>query len=327
MNAQAAMSREPVVTLSTVEPFQLTALSTNLRCIQIDSLLNDARYLSKFISAVNNRLPMGGLYLGRIETSEYRKARLLGTNPGLLRHLRYTADYFLHRVLPKLPYIKRAYFSITRGRARVISKGEILGRLVASGFDIISYSEDEGILAFTARKARLPLAGAAASYGPLLKMKRVGQGGEKIDVYKFRTMHPFAEHLQSYIVAQNELHSSGKINNDFRVMTAGRFLRKYWLDELPMIINWVKRDLKLVGVRPLSEHYFSLYPQDLATMRIRSKPGLIPPFYADLPKNFDEILESERRYLERYQRAPIRTDLRYLARAVRNIVLRGARSS
>lgn len=106
----------------------------------------------------------------------------------------------------------------------------------------------------------------------------------------------------------------------------GSFLRKYWLDELPMFINFFKGEMKLVGVRPLSLHYFNLYPEGLQMLRIRTKPGLIPPFYADLPKTMEEIQASEQRYLEQYNKHPIRTDLKYLGKVFINIAIRGARS-
>ena len=35
--------------------------------------------------------------------------------------------------------------------------------------------------------------------------------------------------------------------------------------------------------------------------RIKSKPGLIPPFYADLPKTLDQIIDSELKYLNQYE--------------------------
>ena len=88
-------------------------------------------------------------------------------------------------------------------------------------------------------------------------------------------------------------------------------MRKYWIDELPMIINWVKRDLKIVGVRPLSKDYFNRYPDDLKDLRIKTKPGLIPPYYVDLPVTFDEICDSERKYLNLYFKNPWSTDLSY----------------
>jgi lipopolysaccharide/colanic/teichoic acid biosynthesis glycosyltransferase len=103
-------------------------------------------------------------------------------------------------------------------------------------------------------------------------------------------------------------------------------LRRCFIDELPQIYNWLKGDLKLVGVRALSEQYFSLYPKDMQKLRIKSKPGLVPPYYADTPQSFDEIVESERKYLKQKHEHPIKTDLIYFFRAIINIVFRGARS-
>ena len=119
----------------------------------------------------------------------------------------------------------------------------------------------------------------------------------------------------------------GKIRNDFRISRTGQFMRKYWLDEIPMLLNWITGDLKLIGVRPLSPHYFNLYTKELQEMRIRFKPGLIPPFYADMPKTLKEIMESEMRYLKAYEQQPFSTDFRYFCKAVNNIVIRRKRSA
>ena len=99
-----------------------------------------------------------------------------------------------------------------------------------------------------------------------------------------------------------------------------------FIDEFPQIYNWLKGDLKLVGVRALSEQYFSLYPKDMQELRIKSKPGLIPPYYADTPQSFDEIVESERKFLKRQHENPITTNLVYFFKAIINIVFKGARS-
>ena len=78
--------------------------------------------------------------------------------------------------------------------------------------------------------------------------------------------------------------------------------------------------------RPLSPHYVSLYPRDLQEMRSQVKPGLVPPFYADMPKTFDEICDSERRYIEAYLERPLRTQWMYFWRGFYNTVFKGARS-
>jgi len=142
-----------------------------------------------------------------------------------------------------------------------------------------------------------------------------------------RTMHPYAEYLQEYVFEKNALQEGGKFKNDFRVSTIGKLMRKLWLDELPMFINLFKGDVKIVGVRPLSQHYFSLYTPELQQLRIKHKPGLIPPFYVDNPKTLEEIMESERKYLEQYEKHPFRTDIKYFFLAIYNIVIKHYRSN
>ena len=104
-------------------------------------------------------------------------------------------------------------------------------------------------------------------------------------------------------------------------------LLKFWIDEIPMFINILRGDMKLVGVRPLSAHFFSLYDSDLQKLRTQVKPGLVPPFYADMPDTIDEIMISERKYLFAYEKSPILTDLKYFFLAFKNILFKGARSS
>jgi len=117
-----------------------------------------------------------------------------------------------------------------------------------------------------------------------------------------------------------------KINDDFRKTFLGNIIRRLWIDELPQLLNWINGDVGFVGVRALSQAKYDLYPADLQDLRVQFKPGLIPPFYADLPKSFDELIESERRYLLSKKEKPFSTDWKYFWKAFFNIVFRGARS-
>ncbi len=207
-----------------------------------------------------------------------------------------------------------------------MSKAEILGRLVSCGFKILEIIDHEGLTYVIAKKIREPYFDSRPSYGPIFKMKRIGKNNKTINVYKLRTMHPYSEYLQEYVVEQNKLQKSGKIEKDYRITSWGKILRRLWIDEFPMLINWIKGDLSLVGVRALSEHYFSLYPKELQDLRVQFKPGLIPPYYADLPKDFYEIMESERKYLIKKTERPFTTDVVYFWKALVNILFRGARS-
>ena len=105
-------------------------------------------------------------------------------------------------------------------------------------------------------------------------------------------------------------------------------MRKLWIDELPMIWNLLRGDIKLVGVRPLSPHYFSLYTPEMQELRTRTKPGLLPPAHASAmgKVTLKEIQETERIYLEQYMKHPFKTDWVYFWRIVTNILFKGARS-
>jgi len=151
--------------------------------------------------------------------------------------------------------------------------------------------------------------------------------GKTIYVKKFRTMHPYSEYLQAYVHATNDLQEGGKFKDDFRITSWGKIMRKLWIDELPQFLNFFAGELSLVGVRALSEHYFSLYPPDMQELRLKVKPGLLPPFYADMPKSFEDIVESERRYLMQKLEKPLITDWKYFWKSVWNILVKRARSN
>jgi hypothetical protein len=246
--------------------------------------------------------------------------------PKYFSHLFYFIRFIFKRVFPKLPVTKKVYFAITKGKNRAISRAETLGRLCFCGFNIVREKEIGDDLYFIVQKGKTPSMSENPSYGPLVKFNRLGPNGTVINAYKFRTMHPYSEYLQDYIYQKNSLQQGGKFQDDFRVTTIGKFMRRVWLDELPMLYNWLKGELQLVGVRPLSMQYASLYHTELQEMRNKIKPGLIPPFFADRPQTFDEICESERCYIEAYLAHPLKTQWIYFWKAVYNIVVKGARS-
>ena len=307
--------------------FNISNSNKNSEIIINFGLTNNIRRINKFHESVNEILDFGNIYISCAETLEERRVRVRDKTPFGFKNIIRIVDFIYKRVIPKLPLLKKMYFSITHGHNRVMSKSEILGRLVSCGFEILEYFEEKNLLYIISRKNALPDFNMNPSYGFIFKMKRLGYKGKIIKVYKIRTMYPYSEYCQSLAIEENQLAESGKINNDFRVTTWGAFFRKFWIDELPMLINFFKRELNLVGVRPLSENYFSRYPKDLQELRIQFKPGLIPPYYADLPTNFDQILNSEREYLKRKIKSPIVTDIKYFFKSIVNIVFKGARSS
>lgn len=288
--------------------------------------LNDIRRINKFLEAINDKLPVGGSFIGCVETNMLREMRILKRYPAGLNYVVYTLDFLWRRVMPKLKWTKGIYFLLTSGHNRLLSKAETYGRLYSCGFSIVDESRIMELHYFVVKKIKEPSFDYKPTYGLFIRLHRIGKHGKMIKVRKLRTMHPYSEYLQGYVFDKNHLEEGGKFANDFRLTTLGRIMRRYWIDELPMLFNFVKGDMKLVGVRPLSPQYFSLYTKELQDLRIRYKPGLIPPYYADLPKNFEEIMESEKRYLQAYEKKPIITDLRYFFKTAYNIIFKKVRS-
>ncbi len=287
---------------------------------------NDFRHLNKYLLEVHEKLMQGGIFIGRGDTLETQNRKFLKTYPPYLSKALFLFHFIYFRAMAKFPLLKKIYFMISRGKNRAISKAEILGRLYFCGFKVLAVEETDENFYFIAKKHTSPSTNKNPSYNLIIKLKRVGLNGQPIFIRKFRTMHPYSEYLQEYVFEHNRLQSNGKFNDDFRITGWGKFMRKYWFDELPQFINYFRGDINLVGVRALSEHYLSLYPIDLKQLRKGFKPGLIPPYYADLPGTFDEIIESERGYFAARMKHGYLTDDRYLCKALFNILLKKARS-
>ena len=236
--------------------------------------------------------------------------------------------YVWYEMLPKIKQTQKLYFFITKERHRTYSRTEILGRISRAGFKILREENEKGALHVIAQKRSEPLERNDTCESPILRMKRVGMDGELIEVYKFRTMYSYSQYIQDYVYELNKLDHSGKLTNDFRVNIWGRLFRSAWLDELPMLWNVLKGDMKWVGVRPLTQHFFSLYTPEMQKLRTKVKPGMLPPLYYEkkTPIGLDEIQASERRYIEAYLEHPFMTDWRYFWGTVFNILFRSKRS-
>jgi lipopolysaccharide/colanic/teichoic acid biosynthesis glycosyltransferase len=90
------------------------------------------------------------------------------------------------------------------------------------------------------------------SSGPILfRQTRVGRDGRRFQMLKFRSMLADAEHQKAELRARNEADGLFKIEDDPRVTRLGRFLRRTSLDELPQLFNVLRREMSLVGPRPL----------------------------------------------------------------------------
>ena len=302
-----------------------------MRKYRYDALINLAKLnstmgINKIFCTINRKLPDDGIFCCNFETIEMMYKNIWRKYPHVIRQIVWCHYFIQKRILPKIFLTNRLYFDFTKGKRRIFSKTEVLGRLYYCGFEIIDEYEGENLYWLVVKRTSLPQPQGQKRYGLIIKLPRVGKNGKTIYYYKMRTMYPYAEYLQKYIYEKSGTDDIGKAKNDIRITNWGKTFRKFWVDELPMIFNLLKGDLKIFGVRPLSKTFFETYPKYLQKKRIKTKPGLVPPFYYDLPKSEQEIYDSEERYIDAYLKSPIKTDIKYFFAAMYNIIVKKARS-
>lgn len=290
--------------------------------------INDLKYINRYMREVNNHLEIDDCFFGYFETFSAKRSKSFRYKIPIISYLIIFLEFIFLRILPKLKYINTLYFFITKGKNRLLSKAEVLGRLVYNGFEILKVESIDGLTYFKVRKKSGHIQKEKTSYGLIFKMKRIGKNGEFFNVYKFRTMHPYSEFIQDYVMNEQGFAASGKFERDFRITPWGKWMRKYWIDELPQLMNLIIGNMKLVGVRPVTESYFNILPEELKKSRIQYKPGCIPPYVSlNVKSTVDEVIEAERNYLERKKQNPFTTDLKFFFYALVNIIFKGKRSA
>ncbi|MCB9274531.1 MAG: sugar transferase [Lewinellaceae bacterium] len=288
--------------------------------------LNDLPKVNAFLMELHAYIREGGYLFGCVETIQLRKKKLMASYPSPLNRLIYLAETLFKRAGARVAFLRPLYFRPGSGRSWPMWEIEVLGRLCACGYYPEETTESDGLLYFCARKLATPSNFPKDRCGPIISLRRVGKRGKHFYMHKFRTMYPYSEYLQEYIFNNNGLQKGGKFKDDPRITHSGRFMRRYWIDEIPNLINLLKLEIKLFGLRPISDHYLSLYPESFQEQRKRFKPGMIPPEYVDRPKTIEEIVETEMRYIKAYERSPFLTDLKYTVRALYNIIVKKVRS-
>lgn len=118
------------------------------------------------------------------------------------------------------------------------------------------------------------------SPGPIFFVQeRLGRGRRRFGCVKFRTMYADNEaRLQSHLAddqgASAEWKEFAKLKSlDPRVTRVGRFLRRSSIDELPQLINVIRRDMSLVGPRPYLPSETERMG-DLAETILKAPPGV-----------------------------------------------------
>ncbi len=156
-----------------------------------------------------------------------------------------------------------------------------------------------------------------SSPGPVIfKQHRVGRDGRLFKVWKFRSMRVGAH---TEVMADPDLRSS-YFKNDFklseedpRITKIGRKLRKTSIDEIPQLLNVIRGDMSLVGVRPLLPEELALRPENDQELYRRYRPGITGLWQVEGRAKIKagERIDLDRRYLEQWS---LRTNIKIALR-------------
>ena len=121
------------------------------------------------------------------------------------------------------------------------------------------------------------------SKGPVFfKQVRLGKNNEKYTLIKFRTMIENAE------IETGPVWTDKK---DPRITFFGKWLRRFYLDEVPQLFNVLKGEMSIIGPRPerpyFAEQLVKKYPSYLD--RLSVKPGLTG--WAQINQSYDISIE------------------------------------
>lgn len=154
-----------------------------------------------------------------------------------------------------------------------------------------------------------------SSPGPVMfRQERVGMDGRIFLCYKFRTMHadsddtPHRDAYRKNIEGDDAANAGdeskpvfGKVKNDSRVTSSGRWLRRSSLDELPQLFNVLKGDMSIVGPRPPIPYEVEEY--DLwHRKRLDMKPGITGLWQVSGRNRltFEEMVRTDLYYIENW---------------------------
>ncbi len=161
-----------------------------------------------------------------------------------------------------------------------------------------------------------------SSRGPVIyRSVRPGMAGKPFHCFKFRTMRERADQIQDDLEPLNE--QSGalfKIRKDPRLTWAGRFLRRFSLDELPQLVNVLRGEMSLVGPRPLPMRDFERL-EEWHKKRYLVLPGITGLWQVSgrAELDFDDLVRLDFLYLERWS---IFLDLSILLKTIPAVLTR-----
>ena len=172
-----------------------------------------------------------------------------------------------------------------------------------------------GLLLLSPLIALVAIGTALTSTGGILyRQQRIGWKGKPFTIFKFRSMTADAEKNGPALSS----------DNDPRITTWGRFIRKWRLDELPQLFNILSGEMSFVGPRPERQSFITLINERIPTYKnlLEMKPGLtsLGMVRFGYASDIDELIERMKYDLAYVDNASLLLDLKIMIHTLRIIV-------
>src|SRR5690554_533529 len=97
-------------------------IQKNTRSIINLGMLNKVQYINKFLIELNSCMPDAGIFIGCVEPSKNVKERYRKKiKIPFLFSLFWVFVFLFHRVMPKVAYLQKIYFFLTKGKYRYLT--------------------------------------------------------------------------------------------------------------------------------------------------------------------------------------------------------------
>lgn len=150
---------------------------------------------------------------------------------------------------------------------------------------------------------------------------RIGKNGKKIKVIKFRTMYKNNEEIFNKMseYKKQQYYTNYKIQDDERITKFGKFLRKYYIDEVPQLLNVLKGDMSLIGPRPIIYEETLKYGKNKNKF-LSVKPGITGYWQINAydEMTYEERIKNELFYVENFS---FKLDLIIFFKTIKKILI------
>lgn len=208
-----------------------------------------------------------------------------------------------------MPHVHKTYFGVMGGARMLVYKSTPIPH--TTSWQLKKMLDAVGAFLILALTSPLWLFAAIgiklSDRGPVFYcQKRSGVYGKEFGMWKFRTMYQDADKRLDEIKATYGNDMDGpifKLEDDPRIFSFGRLLRKFSIDELPQLINVLKGEMSLVGPRPLPVYETKAFTSDAHRRRLSVLPGVTGYWQiagrSDI-REFEKLVELDMYYIDNW---------------------------